>query len=532
LWFCGKAALYDEEIAGWQQIYGGPLDETIYSKAYKNKVHVWRFADLVAAGRVVVMPMQGITLSHRGVACYGCEGSPTSFCVYRPPSEIVPTRSIGELGKGAVRRTASDFLSAWSEDAAGRLPWLATADNLMNFEEQLPPRWRRNAYRIGHVEELGAGSFEASVLLVVGDAGSRDAAVRRSRSCSARGPASAENRCRSCSPTCGVEGSRRAHRACQSRCRRGARGWSSPAIYDGWTYDEPVGEHDLAMNEGRLRLGDGRTLAWREYGPPDGRPLLRFQGMPGSRYSRHPHEESYDRFSVRVIVADRPGFGASTRLGGRGISVVADDAVSLLDHLGLDDVYVSGTSGGGPYALAFTALCPERVRAASIAVGAAPVLEEDTAGLIGLNREAWHASREGWDAMYGLLAPVRRELLRDPLGAFRKVMDTAPPSDRAVMDDPDWQRVLKEDQREALRQGAEGWADEAMAVFGSWDFDPSAVSCSLAWWHGEHDANAPIAAVRRLVAAMGEVDLRLWNEAGHLEAYRRHDEILAELLTR
>jgi hypothetical protein len=30
---------------------------------------------------------------------------------------------------------------------------------------------------------------------------------------------------------------------------------------------------------------------------------------------------------------------------------------------------------------------------------------------------------------------------------------------------------------------------------------------------------------------MGDVDLRLWSEAGHLEAYRRHDEILAELLT-
>jgi hypothetical protein len=69
-------------------------------------------------------------------------------------------------------------------------------------------------------------------------------------------------------------------------------------------------------------------------------------------------------------------------------------------------------------------------------------------------------------------------------------------------------------------------------VFGSWDFDPSAVLCSLTWWHGEHDANAPIAAVQRLVATMGDVDLRLWNEAGHLEAYRRHDEILAEPLTR
>jgi pimeloyl-ACP methyl ester carboxylesterase len=286
------------------------------------------------------------------------------------------------------------------------------------------------------------------------------------------------------------------------------------------------------MSEGRLTLGDGRTLAWREYGPPDGQPLLRFQGMPGSRNSRHPHEESYDRIGVRVIVADRPGYGASTRLEGRGIRVVAADAVDLLDHLGLDFVYVIGTSGGGPHALAFAARHPERVRGATVVVGAAPVLEEETARLIGLNREAWHASRDGWDAMYGLLAPVRRELLRDPLAAFRKVMDTAPPTDRAVMDDPEWQRVLIEDQREALRPGAEGWADEAMAVFGSWDFDLSAVSCSLTWWHGEHDANAPIAAVQRLMASLGGADLRLWREAGHLESYHRHDEILAELLTR
>jgi pimeloyl-ACP methyl ester carboxylesterase len=233
-----------------------------------------------------------------------------------------------------------------------------------------------------------------------------------------------------------------------------------------------------------------------------------------------------------VIVADRPGYGASTRLKGRGIRDVAADAFELLDHLRLDSVWTTGTSGGSPHVLALAALFPERVRAATVVVGAAPLLEEDTGGLIGLNRQAWVSSREGWDAMFALLAPVREEFLRDPLGAFRQVMDAAPPADRAVMDDPDWQRVFIEDQEEALRPGALGWADEAMAVFGPWDFDPSLVSCSLTWWHGAHDANAPVTAVRRLVARMDGVDLRLWNEAGHLEPYRRHDEIIGELLTR
>jgi pimeloyl-ACP methyl ester carboxylesterase len=286
------------------------------------------------------------------------------------------------------------------------------------------------------------------------------------------------------------------------------------------------------MSEGRLTLRDGRTLAWREYGPPDGSPLLRFQGTPGSRYSRHPHEASYDRFGVRVIVADRPGYGASTSLPGRGISVVADDAAELLDHLRVDVVHVIGGSGGGPHALAFAARHPERVRAATVVVGGAPLEEEDTHGLIGLNRAGWNAARDGWDAMYRLLAPVRDELLRDPLGRFREIMDSAPASDRAVMDDPAWQRVLVEDVTEALRPGAEGWAEESMAIIRPWDFDPPDVACRVTWWHGEHDANAPIAATRRLVAQMRGVDLRVWTDAGHFEPYLRHDEILEELLSR
>jgi pimeloyl-ACP methyl ester carboxylesterase len=215
------------------------------------------------------------------------------------------------------------------------------------------------------------------------------------------------------------------------------------------------------MNEGRLTLRDGRTLAWHGYGPPDGRPVLRFQGTPGSRYSRHPHEESYERLRVRVIVFDRPGYGQSTRLPGRGFSNVADDAAELLDHLGFDLVHVIGGSGGGPHALAFAARHPGRVLAATVVVGSAPIVDEDTAGLIGLNRAGWYAAQKGWQAMHDLLAPVREEMLRDPLAGFRGVMDAAPAPDKAVMDDPAWQRVLIEDVREALRLGAEGWADES-----------------------------------------------------------------------
>lgn len=286
------------------------------------------------------------------------------------------------------------------------------------------------------------------------------------------------------------------------------------------------------MSDHRMTLRDGRTLAWHEYGPADGQPVLWFQGTPGSRFSRHADEAVYDRLNVRLIVFDRPGYGASSRLPGRGISIIAHDAVELLDQLGLGSVHTGGGSGGGPHVLAFAAHHPDRVRAASVVVGAAPLLETELEGLIELNRDGWYAVHEGWEATHALLTPVREAVLADPLAGFRATMKAAPPSDQAVMNDPAWQRVLVESVIEALRPGAEGWADEAVAIILPWDFDPNSVRCSVTWWHGEHDANAPIAAVRRLLTEMDDVDLRVWSDGGHLEPYRRYAEILADLLAR
>jgi pimeloyl-ACP methyl ester carboxylesterase len=112
------------------------------------------------------------------------------------------------------------------------------------------------------------------------------------------------------------------------------------------------------------------------------------------------------------------------------------------------------------------------------------------------------------------------------------MLHDASPADQAVMDDPAWQRVHTEDVTEALRPGAEGWADEVVAVAISWDFDPSNLTCSLTWWHGKDDHLAPIRSVRRFVAQMPEVDLRVWKDEGHFASVHRHDEILKELLAR
>lgn len=277
-------------------------------------------------------------------------------------------------------------------------------------------------------------------------------------------------------------------------------------------------------------LPDGRRLGWCEWGNPDGVPLLRLQGTPGSRLSRHPDPGMWSALGLRVITIDRPGFGTSTPLEGRGFREVAYDIVELLDQLGLDSVFVYGQSGGAPHTLALAALQPTRVRKVAIAVGAAPITAEEADRLLAINRAGWEAARKGRAAVVEYLQPHRDAMLADPIGGFRAAMVDAPDGDRQILEDPIWQQGFARGLVEALNAGIDGWADETMAMVGDWDFDVRHVRCRVDWYHGPHDVNSPISAVRRLLDAIPDATLTIWPEAGHMVAFRHERDVLERLI--
>src|SRR6202165_2246048 len=88
-----------------------------------------------------------------------------------------------------------------------------------------------------------------------------------------------------------------------------------------------VTEDGLAFEDGRLERPDGRTLAWRWIGEPGWTPVLRLQGTPGSRLSRHPNPAIQRDLRVRYLLGDRPGYGGSTRLPGPRSAGRAEDPV-------------------------------------------------------------------------------------------------------------------------------------------------------------------------------------------------------------
>jgi pimeloyl-ACP methyl ester carboxylesterase len=189
-----------------------------------------------------------------------------------------------------------------------------------------------------------------------------------------------------------------------------------------------------------------------------------------------------------------------------------------------------GTSGGGPHALAVAAAHPERITAVSVIVGAAPLEPDEVSRLVGVNAAGYAAAERGWNALHELLASVRLRILGEE--GMAGVLSDAPPEDRAIMRDPAWQRMARANNAEALRQGAEGWTDESMALHHGWDFDLESVRPSVTWWHGDNDMNAPLSAMRRAAAMLPAVDLRIWHNEGHFASLTHEAEIVRELLSR
>jgi pimeloyl-ACP methyl ester carboxylesterase len=285
----------------------------------------------------------------------------------------------------------------------------------------------------------------------------------------------------------------------------------------------------------RLHRPDGRTVAWTEWGPDDGVPLLRVPGTPGSRFGLRADRSLWSAHRLRAITTERPGFGASSRLPGRGFNEHADDLAAILDAVGVDRVHVIGGSGASPHQLAFAARHPDRVRAMTILVGAAPETEEEYAQLVGVNQESHRLVASGdIDGLHVFLAGLRKEIVADPLAAFLSIMETAPEADRAVMADPKWQESFVVAMSEAMAPGVEGWADESIALDSRWDdIDLDAVSTSVTWWHAASDANTSFTAAKRLVAQLPNARMELFPEhEGHMAGYHREGEILGELLGR
>ncbi len=269
------------------------------------------------------------------------------------------------------------------------------------------------------------------------------------------------------------------------------------------------------VTETDLTLADGGTLHVYDTTRGD-LPVLWHHGTPNTGLPPEPLFAASERFGLRWVSWDRPGYGGSTPAPGRPVSSAATYAAAAADALGLDRYAVMGHSGGGPHALACAALAPDRVVAAVAVASMAPY---DGGGL---------------DYTHGMCASGAAAL-----GAAAAGLEAREAHEVAHGDDYDPEFT---DADEAALGGEWGWfvkvvraaapsgpgpaIDDDVAYAAPWGFDPAQVSAPTLLVHGERDRIAPPGHARWLAARIPHAELRVLADDGHISAMRHAEPAL------
>lgn len=282
---------------------------------------------------------------------------------------------------------------------------------------------------------------------------------------------------------------------------------------------------------------DGRTLAFCEWGDPDGFPVFSLHGTPGSRLGHHPDETVYTDAGTRVITYDRPGYGESTRQAGRRVADAAADVAAIADALGLTQFAVFGGSGGAPHALACGALLTGRVTRCASVVGPAPFedgglrRDEWFKGMVEGNVKEFGWALEGEATLRRELEPVCQELLdsvdsdsEDALGEDYKLSE----ADEAIMQRPEIRAMLAASTKEGIGRSIDGAVDDDLAFAAPWGFDLTTISVPAAVWYGPHDTLVPTGHGEFLARTIPDAEVVVL-DGGHFAIYDRMGELLSWL---
>jgi pimeloyl-ACP methyl ester carboxylesterase len=275
---------------------------------------------------------------------------------------------------------------------------------------------------------------------------------------------------------------------------------------------------------------DGRTLTFAEWGDPDGFPVFSLHGTPNSRFARHYDEGKYAEAGARVITYDRPGYGGSEQNAGRRVVDCVGDVAAIADALGIERFAVTGASGGGPHALAVAARLPERVSRAASVVGIAPYDTRDFDWFEGM--DPLYVQEFGW-ALQGqeVLAP---ELQREAAELLERVaVDPAKilgdewelsEADRAELARPERHDVIRQDAREAFRNGVWGWVDDDLCFTSPWGFDLAEIRIPTRVVYGLTDVLVPARHGDCLARSVPGAEVVIDETQGHLP----HPDLVTE----
>ncbi|WP_303903328.1 alpha/beta fold hydrolase [Thiohalomonas denitrificans] len=273
-----------------------------------------------------------------------------------------------------------------------------------------------------------------------------------------------------------------------------------------------------------VMLHDGRRLAVTQFGTEAGTPVFYCHGFPGSRLEAALNAGAAYRAGIRLIAADRPGYGQSDPQHHRTLGDWGDDLNELADHYGIGRYRLFGVSGGAPFALAAAWRNGPRVAAVALASGLGPLRRPRS--------RSWFAPfiRSNLPSLrYALRTLPARLLGRGPEAILEQMPLAA--ADQAVMARPEIKECLFASYNEGMVQGIRGGALQDFYLYGHpWPFSPADIGVPVSIWHGNQDSIVPPASAAYYAGMIPGAKLHQLEDEGHFSLpVDRTDSIFSEL---
>jgi pimeloyl-ACP methyl ester carboxylesterase len=239
-------------------------------------------------------------------------------------------------------------------------------------------------------------------------------------------------------------------------------------------------ELSTPVRRGAVHVAPERRMAWSEWGPADGAPVL-FSPGAGTSSSLGFAAGALARLGARLIAVDRPGLGRSDASPDRTLLDGAADLRALAAALSLDRPAIIGFSQGAQLALACAAA--GAVSAVAVVSGtdelAAPALRGAFPPPLVQQLELAEADPPALEAMFRSMTPAM----------LAEMVKGSPEPDLAVYLDPAFAAAFAAAVEEAFVRGPDGFARDALLAMQRWPFDPAAIRAPVHLWYGSVDAS-------------------------------------------
>ncbi len=278
--------------------------------------------------------------------------------------------------------------------------------------------------------------------------------------------------------------------------------------------------------ENQIKLSDGHTVGYAEYGDLMGKPVIYLHGCPSSRFELNDPDlvGIAERLHIRLIAPDRPGIGLSD-WESYTVASYPDILAQFAGQWGLERFPLLGVSSGGKVVAACAWKIPQRLTTATIVSGTAPfdlpgvkqTLSKQDRMLYGTAvKVPWLFRLELWK--------IARDVKKNPasiLSLFAELCE----SDKAVLAQPNVNRMMEQTVPEAFRQGTQGADHDLTIEARPWGFSLHDITMPVNVWHGEADI-VPVEQARIMAQAIPNAHTRFFPSEGHLLFVTHFEEVL------